>query len=62
MPKAKTNMVRVNFYVTERQNEMVSRLAERRGVTYSEMMRTLLDKAIGGQRLPRVERKSRAGE
>lgn len=57
MPKAKTNMVRVNFYVTERQNDMVSRLAAKRGVTYSEMMRTLLDKAIGGQRMPRLARR-----
>lgn len=53
MPRMSPNMVRVNLYITERQNKLLQALAKKRGTTFSEMMRTMLDRALTGQRMPK---------
>ena len=46
----KKKMVRTNLYLTETQHEVVSAMAEQRGITFSEMFRKIVDRYLEGSR------------
>ena len=41
-----TTMVRKNFYITERQDKKLNEIAEKKGITFSEYVRRVLDEVI----------------
>jgi len=46
MGRKTTNMKRINFYITEKQEEVLRTQAEKIGITLSEYFRRILDNHI----------------
>jgi len=46
-------MVRMQFYIYKRQNDLLKRLAQRRGVSEAEIIRQAIDHEISGGAVPK---------
>jgi predicted CopG family antitoxin len=42
-------MKRIDLYITERQSQVIKELAKEKGISFSEMLRRLLDKQLETQ-------------
>ena len=45
--RTKTDMVRKDFYITKNQLEMIIRVSKTKGITFSELMRRIMDDYLG---------------
>ena len=39
-------MIRTNIYLTENQHKIIKRIAKKKGITFSEMFRKIVDKFL----------------
>jgi len=46
----KTEMIRKDFYLTKKQVEIIDKEANEKGVTFSEILRRILDEYVGGKK------------
>ena len=41
--RTKTDMVRKDFYITKNQIDLISTISKKKGITFSELMRRVMD-------------------
>jgi len=41
--RTKTDMVRKDFYITKNQIDLISKISKKKGITFSELMRRVMD-------------------
>jgi len=41
--RTKTDMIRKDFYITKNQSEMMIKVSKTKGITFSELMRRIMD-------------------